>query len=679
MHGCCAEGAPQTPRKSDSAAAAEEGAEAEAGPLAAGPHGIGSTPKEDDAPILAPASQLGPGFVATPEKPAATEEAPKPSLLSGPALETGTAAAAVQKDTETEGSSMQEGTAQPVVQSTDEVAAAPHNIATEEPASGTGAEAAAAKQVPEEASQPDKKGSLESEPEPEQAPFSSLHVASAPSKALDAAEKGESPMAPASGAADEGAFTHATLDATAVEEAQSVLEDNVKAMEAATDNTADTLEAGLNAKAASAADTEDSKAAEQVDGRSESPASGVAPATGHAPTTTAEHGGSAGSVSAGATAAAAAPATGAPEEALGALGGFSGLTRPADKSAGDARAPVPATKSPELRGTAVTDQEKAAPDMAAAEPHVAQPAEEAEAADKAAEPATGDAELLGVAGAGEKGAHSGTLETAGKPEAQVSTPMGQAAGAEKATEPAVGDLELLGVAGAGDKESHSEEAEAARKPESQAALPAGEAAGAEKAAEPATGDMEILGVAGAGEQGAHSEEAQAAKKSNATTLPPEGGSANAFQPSKHATDTLAPSALNGSQGAATDTSTGSPAEAHAVADITQAAAETPGDAKAAEPAEGSLEFLGAAKATNAASEPVAPSPAAIDTHAAAAEGVRTFVCLDHSSADLAACQRQVHESYCQAVCAFLRGFCCQLKQSVTPAYMICRKGRRVVA
>ena len=623
MHGYCAEGAPQTPRKSDSAAAAaQEGAEAEPGPLAAGPHGIGSAPKEDDAPVLAPASQLGPGFVATPEKPAATEEAPKPSLLSGEAPDSGSDAAAVHRDAETEGSSMQEGTAQPDVQSIDEAAVAPQVIATEEPASVTGTKAAAAKQTPEEASQPDEKASLEPEPEPEpeQAPFSSLHVASAPSKALDAAEKGESPMAPAAGAADEGAFTHAIPDAKAVEQAQSVLEDNVKAMEAATDDTADTLEAGLNAKAASAADTQD-KAAEQAGGHSESLASGVAPAAGDAPRITAEHGGSAGSASAGAAAAAAAPATGAPEEALVALGGFSGLTR-SDESAGDARAPVPAITSPELQGTAAAGQEEAAPDTTATEPHLAQPAGEAAAADKAAEPATGDAELLGVAGAGEKGAHN--LETAGKSEAQMPPPMGQATGAKKATEPAVGDLELLGVARAGEKNSHSEEAQAARKPESQAAMPAIEGAAAEKAAEPATGDIEILGVAGAGDEGAHSTKAQAAGQSDATTLPPGEGSGNAYQTSKHATDTSASSELNGRQGAAKETSASSPAEARAVADITQAAAQTPGDAKAAEPAEDSLEFLGAAKATDAASEPVAPAPAAVDTHAAAAEGVCTF-------------------------------------------------------
>ena len=493
MPGCCAEGVPQTPRKSDSAgAAAEEGAEAAPGPLAAGPHGIGGAPKEDDAPVLAPASQLGPGFVATPEKPAATEEAPKPSLLSGEAPDSGPDAAAVHRDAETEGSSMQEGTAQPVVQSIDEAAAAPQVIATEEPASATGTEAAAAKQTPEEALQPHEKASLEPEPEPEQAPLQQPACGISAFKGAGRSREGREPH----GALLLVLLTRAPSHMRSLmprpwSRRSLCLEDNVKAMEAATDNTADTLEAGLNAKAAMATDTQDSKAAEQVGGSSESLASGMTPASGHAPTTTTDHGGSAGSASAGAAAAAAAPTTGAPEEALGALGGFSGLTHAAEESAGDARAPVPVTEIPELRGTAAVDQEEAAPDMAAAEPHLAQPAGEAAAADKAAEPATGDAELLGVAGAGEKGAHSSILETAEMPEVQVSTPMGQAAGAEQASEPAVGDLKLLGVAGAGDKETHSEEAEVARKPESQAALPAGEAAGAEKAAEPATGDMEI--------------------------------------------------------------------------------------------------------------------------------------------------------------------------------------------
>ena len=507
-----------------------------------------------------------------------------------------------------------------------------------EPARADGAEAAAAKQTAEQALLPGEKANLETEPE--QAPFSSLHVASAPSKALDAAEKGESPMAPAAGAPDEGAFPQASPDAKAVEQAQSVLEGNVKAVEAATDNTADTLHAGLDAKAASAAESQDSKAAERAGGHSESPlpgvAPGVAPATGHAPVTTAEHEGSAKSVSADAATTAAVPAIGTLEEATGMPSGFSALTQPAAKSAGDASAPGPTTESPELHGTAAAGQEEAEPKMAEAaeEPGacLAQPAGEAAAIDKAAEPATGDAELLGVAGSGEKGAHDGELETAGKPEAQVPQPVGQGAGAEKAAEPAIGDAELLGVAGVGDKGTHSEEAEAARNPETQALSPAGEAAGAEKAAEPATGDMEILGVAGAGEKGAHSEKAHAAANSAASTSSPEGGSAAAYQISKLAADTSASSELNGSQDAPKDTSASSIAESHAVGDITQAAAETPGDAKAAEPAEGSLEFLGAAKATNAASEPAAPAPSAVGTHAAAAEGVCNIHCLDLSRA-----------------------------------------------
>ena len=151
---CSAEDLPQTPHKGDSAAAAAKGgAEAEPGPLAAGLHDNGSVPKAAETPILAPASQLGPGFVATPEKPAATEEAPKPSLFSGAAQETSTGAAALPKDAEAEGSAEQEGPSQPVVMSMETgsaagplpqaagAAAAPQDSTTKEPASADGAEA----------------------------------------------------------------------------------------------------------------------------------------------------------------------------------------------------------------------------------------------------------------------------------------------------------------------------------------------------------------------------------------------------------------------------------------------------------------------------------------------------------------------------------------------------------
>ena len=213
----------------------------------------------------------------------------------------------------------------------------------------------------------------------------------------------------------------------------------------------------------------------------------------------------------------------------------------------------------------------------------------------------------------------------------MTPPAGQAASTEKATEPAARDTELLGVAVAGDNGAHSEEAEteAAGKPESQITLPAGEAASVKKAAEPAIGDTELLGVAGAGDEGAHNAEAQAARKPEANMLPPEGGSVSAEQTSKLAADTLSSSEPSGSQGAAKDTSASGLAKARVVSDITQAAAETPGDAKAAEPAGGSLEFLGAAKATNAASEPANPAPHAANMHAPAAEGVCTVHRLEH--------------------------------------------------
>ena len=96
-------------------------------------------------------------------------------------------------------------------------------------------------------------------------------------------------MVPAFGAVGEGAFAQAIPDAKAAEKAQSVLEDNIKAVEAANDDDADTLEAGLNAKAAPAADSEDSNAAKQAGGPSESLISGVAPAAKYAPKMTAEH------------------------------------------------------------------------------------------------------------------------------------------------------------------------------------------------------------------------------------------------------------------------------------------------------------------------------------------------------------------------------------------------------
>ena len=503
---CDAGVAPETPREANGLAE-DKGADRNTEPSKLGVAGEQLT--ITDEPKLAPASQLGPGFIATPEKPAPTDEAPAVAFLSGTAPETDASAATGAKNA---AHAVPAVPAEPGKQAEDGKMPVEAGIAA-----GPLAEAAAA--LPEGSAvkvqaPPASEGAKSGEPadvEPMQldkeadsalgdAPLSDSHIPSAPSEALDAAERGKSPVAATGADTNKTSFTEtATPDAAAAEKAHNVLEDNVKAVDAAADSTADTLDAGLGAQGA------DAKSASAAD------------------------------------------------EGASKAGALSHMTQPAGESAADA---------------------------------------------KVTEPAVESLQLLGVAGAGEKeeAPHIKSPEDQGIPKGHPAQPAEGAASDTRVTEQATESSHLLGVATSSEDNKQNKEAE------TEPALPAAVSAGADKAAEPAIDSPELLGMAVAGKDGPHPPKAYGEAASS------EKASRTAAQTAQAEIDAK----LSGIKDAAKPTMAGSKTEeADAVSGLTQAAAETPGDAKAAEPAEGSIELLGAAKATNAASEPTAPASSSI--------------------------------------------------------------------
>ena len=503
VRGCDAGRAPKIPPKANGTAE-DKGVEWDTEPSKLGV--AGEQLITTDEPKLAPASQLGPGFIATPEKPARTEEAPAVPLLSGTAPETDASTATGAKNA---AHAVPAVPAEPGKQAEDGKMPVEAGIAA-----GLLAEAAAA--LPEgnavKVQAPTaSEGAKAGEPaavEPMQldkeadsalgdAPLSDPHVPSAPSKALDAAERGMSPVAAAG--ADASFTKTATPDAAAAEKAHNVLEDNVKAVDAAADSTADTVDAGLGAQGA------DAKSASAAD------------------------------------------------EGASKTGVLSYMTQPAGDSAADAKVTEPAVESPQL---------------------------------------------LGVAGAGEneEAPHNKSPEDQGKPEGHPAQPAEGAASEAKVTEPASESLHLLGVATSSEDNKRNKEAETEPAPQ------AAESAGDDKAAEPAINSPELLGVAVAGKEGPHPPKAYGEAASSEKVNKTAGQTAQAETDAK----------LSGIEGAPKPNMAGSKTEeADAVSCLTQAAAETPGDAKAAEPAQGSIELLGAAKATDAASEPIAPASSSV--------------------------------------------------------------------
>ena len=630
-------------------------------PRAPETHGTDASHDDVATPILAPASQLGPGFVATPEKPtapdfesAAPQAPPLPSAAqhTGPTTdEPSTSAQDATSEhksiphTAAEESAMPAGVGSTAGPLAEAAAAHSQNSTAEEPGSITDASAQPKQPTAPMASQP------EAEFVPAEGSLSSIHVHSAPSKALDAAERGESPAAPADGGAATAAFGKAVeADPAAAEKVHNILEDNVKAVEAANDSTADTLDAGLHMHGGAPADASD-----KIEVGKDVPA-------------------------------------------------LSHMTQPGGVSAGDAKASEPATESPGLLGVAGAGEQKAElgesaesevaaanyhtqgtgqpAEDSAAEPAMAAPklqsvgaaAGEQEATEAEEEPATESPELLGVDGAGEQKTQPGDSAESGVAAANYHTQGTGQPAEDSAAEPAMAAPELSGLAAAGEQGSQHTTAQDQQEPHSQLITPAQDVPAADrsaasktdtdttskatetgaqttgdaKAAEPAEGAVELLGVpkttaadsepsagvqpaVGAGAAAsAHSSsnganEAQTVKEvTQAAADTP--GDAKAAEPAEGSVELLGfakttdaasePSKethpAGGAAAAAPGNSSGGGAtETEAVTELTQAAAETPGDAKAAEPAEGSIEFLGAAKATDAASEPVAsPAPAA---------------------------------------------------------------------
>lgn len=575
-------------------------------------------------PVLAPASLLGPAFVATPEKPAAPEFGDKTPQATPLTSATGHASsgtiepASKARDDAAEDPSehptaaddsvmpVQAGTAPgPLAE-----AAAGHseNSTAEEPAGVTDTAAEPKEPAAPKASQPAK----EAEFVPAEGSLSSIHVHSAPSKALDAAERGESPAAHADGDAAHPTFAKSVAtDAEAAEKVHNVLEDNVKAVEAANDSTADTLDEALHKHGDGSADA--------LDG---------------------EEGG----------------------EDLADPAALSQMTQPAGAAAGDAKVTEPAMESPELLGVAGAGEQQTQPkestgaDGAAANYHTqgtGQPAE-----DSAAEPAMAAPELLGIAAAGEQGSHHAEAEAQEEPSTHLAQPGGDLASAKDNSKQV-----LKPVADTGKEESVADKPAASMIEAdtlSEATQTAAETPGDAKAAEPAAGSTEFPGAA---------ETTDAASERSALTRPAQGadaaapvngsssgateaetvkemrqaaadtpGNVKAAEPAADSIEFLGaakttdaasePSAsTHPAEGAAAVAPQNSPSsaanEAESVVEMTQAAAETPGGAKAAEPAVGSIEFLGAAKATDAASEPAPFSTAA----AAAPEGEVCGDCL----------------------------------------------------
>ena len=400
-----AEDAAETPREGAFAAppAGPADGDASLGPPADGAHGAGASESADAMPVLAPASLLGPAFVATPVKPSApgfAGEAPQAPSQPGAAEHSSTGTAepassahntAAEGPTEPQtaaGDSMvpiQAGTAAgPLAEA---AAAHSENSTAEEPSGLSDAPAEPKEPAAPKPAQPDEDADFM----PAEGSLSSLHVHSAPSKALDAAERGESPAAPADGDAADASFGAAIApDAEVAEKAHNVFESNVKAVEAANDSTADTLDAALRKDEDAPAETADEKESEQD---------------------------------------------------IGDSAGLSHMTLPPGESAGNVKVAEPAAESSKLLGAAGAGENKTQPkegaeaELAAANYHTqgtGQPAE-----DSAAEPAMADPELLGMAGAGEHKAQPKESAEADLTAANYHTQgTGQPAG-DKAAEPAM--------------------------------------------------------------------------------------------------------------------------------------------------------------------------------------------------------------------------------------------------
>ena len=619
-----AEDAAETPREGAFAAppAGPADGDASLGPPADGAHGAGASESADAMPVLAPASLLGPAFVATPVKPSApgfAGEAPQAPSQPGAAEHSSTGTAepassahntAAEGPTEPQtaaGDSMvpiQAGTAAgPLAEA---AAAHSENSTAEEPSGLSDAPAEPKEPAAPKPAQPDEDADFM----PAEGSLSSLHVHSAPSKALDAAERGESPAAPADGDAADASFGAAIApDAEVAEKAHNVLESNVKAVEAANDSTADTLDAALRKDEDAPAETADKKESEQDIGDSAGLSHMTLPP-----------GESAGNVkvaepaaesskllgAAGAGENKTQPKEGAEAELAAANYHTQGTGQPAEDSAAE-----PAMADPELLGMAGAGEHKAQPkesaeaDLTAANYHTqgtGQPA-----GDKAAEPAMADPELLGMAGAGEHKAQPKESAEADLTAANYHTQgTGQPAG-DKAAEPAMADPELLGMAGAGQHKTQPKEGgEADLTAANYHTQGTGQPA-EDSAAEPAMTDPELMGVAAAGVQGSQHAKAEAQDDAGTHLSQPAGDSASAKGNIESGTKSATDIKLSGKEEPALDSSAASMTEADTISKVTQAAAETPGDAKAAEPAAGSVEFLGLAKTTDAASEPSAVS------------------------------------------------------------------------
>ena len=567
--------AAETPRKGDTAVASAGPLDGDAslGSKALGADSAGASETADAMPVLAPASLLGPAFVATPVKPSApgfADEAPQAPSRLGAAEHTSTVTAEPASSAQdasavglSEPHNAAESSVTPIQAGTaagplaEAAAAHSENSTADQKSSGTDAAVEPKEPAALKPTQPEEDADFM----PAEGSLSSIHVHSAPSKALDAAERGESPAAPADGDAADASFGEAVApDAAVAEKAHSVLESNVKAVEAANDSTADTLDAALQKHGDAPADTADKKEIDKDNSDS---------------------------------------------------AGLSHMTQPAGKSAGDAKATEPAKESPELLEMAGAGENKTQPkegadaELTSANYHTqgtGQPAE-----DSAAEPALADPELLGMAGAGE---HKTQPKEGAEAETTAANYHTQGTGQpaeDSAAEPAMADPELLGMAGAGEhkvqpKEGNEAEVTAANFHTQGTGEPA-----EDSAAEPAMADPGLLGAAAADGQGPQHTDTEAREEPGSHLSPLAGNSASAKDESEPRTKPAADIKLSGKEEPASDRSAASMTEADTISEVTQAAAETPGDAKAAEPAAGSLEFLGAAKTTDAASEPSAVS------------------------------------------------------------------------
>ncbi len=243
------------------------------------------------------------------------------------------------------------------------------------------------------------------------------------------------------------------------------------------------------------------------------------------------------------------------------------------------------------------------------------------------EPVTESAEVLGVASAGEQISQPGDSAESGTAAAKFHIQgTGQPAG-DSAVEPAMAAPELLGIATGGEQGSQHVMTEAQEEPHSQLGQAAGDSATAKGTSKPGAGLASHTKLSGKEEPAAEHSAATMTEAGTITQAAAETpGDVKAAEPAEGSVELLGfakttdaasePSAVShpaesAATGAPAKSSGSGATEAETIAEITQAAAETPGDARAAEPAEGTVEFLGAAKTTDAASEPAAHSASAV--------------------------------------------------------------------